>query len=85
MAKTIITRRSQREESGILEGYPFKDIRHILTPIGGTLHILINLTPLNNLSHIGGIIKKLSLCRALYLISHILQTINLHTSGENLP
>ncbi|GAI51194.1 unnamed protein product, partial [marine sediment metagenome] len=43
IAKTIITRRSQREKSGILEGYPFKDIRHILTPISGTLHILINL------------------------------------------
>ena len=32
-AKMIITRRSHIEESGILEGYPLKDIRHILKPI----------------------------------------------------
>ena len=50
-----------KESSGMLERYPFKDISHILTPIGGALHMLINLTPLNNLSHIGGVIKKLSL------------------------
>ena len=68
----------------MFEGYPFKDISHILTPVSGTLHMRINLTPLNNVSNIGGIIKKLSPRRAEYPIGCVLQPINLYASFEDL-
>jgi hypothetical protein len=49
-----------RIPSGILDGYPFKDVSHILAPVGGALHMLVNLAPLNDMSHVGRITKKLS-------------------------
>jgi len=44
----------------MLDGYLLEDVGHIRAPIGGTLYMPINLTPLNNMSHICEIIKKLS-------------------------
>ena len=53
----MIIRTSNREGSGMLEGYPLKDISHILTPVSGALHMLINLSPLDNIGRIFGLIK----------------------------
>src|SRR4030042_4308227 len=73
-----------RIPSGILDGYPFQDISHILTPIGGTLHMGKNLPPLYNSGYILGISKKLSQRRAVYPVSGVLQAVKLHTPFENM-
>ena len=39
IARTMTRMRSEKESSGMLERYPFKDIGHILTPVGRALHV----------------------------------------------
>jgi len=68
----------------MLEGYSFKDISHILTPVSSGLHVLENLAPLDELFEIGGVIEEFALCRTADPVRHIFQAVNFNAMLKNL-
>src|SRR4030042_4245102 len=78
---SVKTRR--KVTSGILQGYPLQDIRHILAPVGSALQGLVNFTPFNQFGNIRSVFKKLPDSRPVYPVGRVLQPVDFHARFQH--
>jgi hypothetical protein len=61
----------------MLEGYPFQDIGHVFTSVGGTLHVIIDFTPLDDVGDVGRVFEKFRESSSIDHVGHVLQSVYL--------
>src|SRR5512134_2660029 len=84
-AATITSARSANELSGILERYPFEDVRGVFAAVGGRLQGLVDLLPLQDHDGVLLVLEKIRDRVAADAVRLVLQRVHLDAMLVHLP
>src|SRR2546422_11563465 len=70
--------------SGMFDRQPPKHVGYVLSLVGGLLHLLVDVAPLDNVHHIFGVREKLCQAATLEVVGFVFETVDLYNRREYL-